>query len=45
MSEAEFMEDGAEYCDNEEDTGCKRQSCDGCLCTDWCPLFHDPFID
>lgn len=45
MSEAEFMEDGSGYYDNEEDVGCKRQTCDGCLCMDWCPLFHDPFID
>ncbi len=49
MSEAEFMEDGAEYYDiySEEDVdvGCKRQTCDDCLCTNWCPLFHNPFID
>lgn len=51
MSEAEFMEDGSEYCniysqdDEDENVGCTRQTCDGCLCTNWCPLFCDPFKD
>ena len=32
MSEAEFMEDGADYLEE----GCQRQTCDRCLNYDYC---------
>lgn len=32
MSEAEYMEDGADYLEE----GCQRQTCDGCLAYDYC---------
>ena len=32
MSEAEYMEDGADYLEE----GCKRQTCDGCMAYDYC---------
>jgi len=41
------MEAESEYYDiysgEDRDVKCKRQTCDGCLCTAWCPLFHNPF--
>lgn len=32
MSEAEYMEDGADYFEE----GCQRQTCDGCLAYNYC---------
>lgn len=32
MSEAEYMEDGADYLEE----GCQKQTCDGCLNYDYC---------
>lgn len=45
MSEAEFMEDGLDYYnidnENDENAKCTRQSCDGCLCTNWCLFYKE----
>ena len=32
MSEAEYMEDGADYLEE----GCQRQTCDGCMAYNYC---------
>lgn len=32
MSEAEYMEDGADYLKE----GCQRQTCDGCMAYNYC---------
>lgn len=32
MSEAEYMEDGADYLEE----GCQRQTCDGCIAYNYC---------
>lgn len=38
MSEADYMEDGADYLIDEDDHGCQRSTCDGCLAYDTCML-------
>lgn len=34
MSEAEYMEDGADYLEE----GCQRQTCDGCMAYNYCMI-------
>lgn len=38
MSEAEYLEDGSDYIMDDEDYGCKRATCDGCLAYDTCMI-------